>query len=68
MCGFERFTLLLQALFYGAVKSIRAYTHKALLDAAVHSITLPRVLRVTLYGGVAILLSSVSPTHPNTHT
>lgn len=40
------------------------YTHKALLDATVHIITLPEVLRATLYGGVAILLSPVPPTLP----
>lgn len=41
------------------------YTHKALLDATVHIITLPKVLRATLYGGVAILLS---PARPPPHT
>lgn len=40
------------------------YTHKALLDATVHIITLPEILRATLYGGVAILLSPVPPTLP----
>lgn len=32
-----------------------------LLDATAHIITLPAVLRATLYGGVVILLSSVFP-------
>lgn len=40
------------------------YTHMALLDATIHIITLPKVLRATLYGGVAILLSLVPPTLP----
>lgn len=68
VCGFEGFTLLSQVLFYGALKSIHAYTQKTLLDAAVHSITLPQLLRTTLYGGVAILLSSVSRTPQYTQT
>lgn len=38
------------------------YTHKTLQDATVHIITLPEVLRATLYGGVAISLSPVPPT------
>lgn len=41
------------------------YTHKALQDATVHIITLPEVLRATLYGGVAILLSPVPPHFPS---
>lgn len=45
-------------------KSVR-YTHKALLVATVDTVTLPKVLRATLYGGVAILLSPVSPTLPS---
>lgn len=42
------------------------YTHKALLDATVHIITLPKVLRATLYGGVAILPVTGPPTLPFT--
>lgn len=42
-------------------KADAAHPHGPLLDATAHIITLPEVLRATLYGGVVILLSSVSP-------
>lgn len=64
MCGFKGFTLLPWVLFYGKVQCVH-YAHKALLDATVHIITLPKVLRATLYGGVAILLSPVPPQFPS---
>lgn len=60
VCGFRGFTLLPWVLFYGK----EHYAHKALLDATVQIITLPKVFRATLYGGVAILLSLVPPTLP----
>lgn len=41
------------------------YTHNSLQEATVHIITLPRVLRVAVYDGVAI---SAVTGHPNTHT
>lgn len=45
-------------------KADAAHPHGPLLDATAHIITLPGVLRATLYGGVVILLSSVSPLSP----
>lgn len=51
-------------VLWQSVECVR-YTHKALLVATVHMITLPEVLRATLYGGVAILLSLVPPHFPS---